>query len=66
MQRLDWITIAWSVWTALLFIALLYLLFLSVRSASPKQKGPAALSRQGQLRSSRAATSGKRSLSPIS
>jgi hypothetical protein len=27
MRQLDWATIAWSIWTALLAIAILYLLF---------------------------------------
>jgi hypothetical protein len=27
MYKLDWTTVAWSVWTALLAIAILYLLF---------------------------------------
>jgi hypothetical protein len=27
MRKLDWATIAWSIWTALLAIAILYLLF---------------------------------------
>ena len=27
MRRFDWTTIAWSIWTALVFLAILYLLF---------------------------------------
>ena len=27
MRQLDWVTIAWSIWLALLLLALLYLLF---------------------------------------